>query len=179
MDPFTHACSGILIGQALRPSPEIRRQTLLVLGLAALAPDVDVASYLWGSETFYRVHHVYTHTLLGVVVLAILLAKIEIFLARGITFIKLIALNLVGCTAHLLGDIIAVWPLRLLWPLGNYDFALHWTGDFDLVVLVVVGLATAIAELDGQRERAPWVLAGVVLILVGYFLWFPGWAGLQ
>lgn len=76
MDPFTHTCSGILIGQALRPRPAVRRQMLLVLGLAAFAPDVDAISYLWGPEVYSRLHHAHSHTLLGVVILAVVLSVV-------------------------------------------------------------------------------------------------------
>ena len=46
MDPITHTCSGILLGQGLRPLTAVRKTTLLVAGLAAFAPDVDSVSYL-------------------------------------------------------------------------------------------------------------------------------------
>ncbi|MBW8057739.1 MAG: metal-dependent hydrolase [candidate division NC10 bacterium] len=179
MDALTHTCSGILIGQALRPLSMVRRQTLVVLGLAALAPDVDVISYLWGPELYSRLHHAYTHTIIGVAVLAVMLAGIERTWVRGIGFARLVILNLAGCSVHLLGDLIALWPLRLLWPWSGHDFALRWTGDFDLVVLVVVGLATGLAATDGLQHRARWILGAVLLILAGYFWWFPGAAGLQ
>jgi membrane-bound metal-dependent hydrolase YbcI (DUF457 family) len=168
-----------LIGQALRPPPKLRRQILLVLGLAAFAPDLDAASYLWGPDVYGRVHHAYTHTLLGGAMLALVLAGTERIWIRGISFPRLLALNLIAVTVHLLGDLVAVWPLRLLWPWSDRDFVLWWTGDFDLVVLVVVGLATGLAATDPLQDYAPWILAGVTAILAGYFWWFPGAAGLQ
>jgi len=179
VDPLTHTCSGILIGQALRPLPPVRRQTLLVLGLAAFAPDFDAVSYLWGPELYSRFHHTYTHTLLGVAVLATLLTGIEWTWIRGIPFARLLALNLAGCLVHLPEDLVAVWPLRILWPWTDRDFVLRWTGDFDLVVLIVVGLATGLAQTDGLRDRAPWILGGTLAILAGYFWLFPGVPGLQ
>ena len=175
MDPLTHICSGILIGQALRPPSTVRGQTLLALGFAAFAPDLDALSYLWGPEAYSRFHHAYTHTLLGVAVLATVLAGSEWIWMRGIPFARLLALNLV----HVVLDLPAVWPLRVLWPWTNRDFVLRWTGDFDLVVLIVVGLATGLAQTDRLRARAPWVLGGVLVLLVGYFWLFPGMAGLQ
>jgi membrane-bound metal-dependent hydrolase YbcI (DUF457 family) len=98
---------------------------------------------------------------------------------RGLTLSRLLVLNLVGGSVHLLGDLIALWPLRLLWPWSDRDFVLRWTGGFDLVVLIVVGLATGLAETDRFRAHAPWILAGVVSILLGYLWWFPGAAGLR
>ena len=85
--------------------------------------------------------------------LAVLLGGIESRWIRTISFARLVALNVVGGAMHLPGDVIAVWSLPLLWPWATHDVALQWTGDFDLVVLVF-------------------------LLLVGYFWWMPGWAGL-
>ncbi len=48
MDPVTHICSRVLIGQALRPAAPRRRHTLLVMGVVAVAPDLGAVSYLWG-----------------------------------------------------------------------------------------------------------------------------------
>jgi len=179
MDPLTHVCSGVLVGQALRPLPSIRKQTLVVLGLAAAAPDLDAISYLWGPNAYARFHHSYTHTFLGLGILALVLAGIEKISLARFSFSRLLVLNFIGVAVHLAGDLVAVWPLRILWPWSGQDFVLRWTGDFDLVVLVVVGLATGLAATDAMHERAPWILGGVVLILVGYFIWFPGVAGLQ
>lgn len=179
MDGLTHTCSGILIGQALRPIRAVRRQTLVVLGVAAFAPDIDVISYLWGPEVYSRFHHAHTHTIVGAVVLALLLAGVERTWMKEISFLRLFGLNVVGCSLHLLGDLIALWPLPLLWPWSDRGFALHWTGDFDLVVMMVIGLATGLAATDTLQDHAPWILAGVVLILAMYFWWFPGAAGLR
>ncbi len=89
---------------------------LLVAGLAAFAPDVDSVSYLWGSDTFYRLHHTYTHTLVGLVVVALVLAAIESRWLKNLSFTRLLGINLGGGVLHLCGDMIALWPLRILWP---------------------------------------------------------------
>ena len=175
MDPITHTCSGILMGQGLRPQPAVRKKTLLVAGLAAFAPDFDSVSYLWGSDAFYRFHHTYTHTLVGIVVLAVVLAGIESRWLKDLSFARLLGLNLAGCTIHLCGDLIALWPLRILWPLSDRDFVLHWTRDFDYVVLGVVVVATGLSETDGFQHRAPWIVAGAFLLLAAYFIFIPGW----
>lgn len=177
MDPITHTCSGILIGQGLRPQPAVRRTTLLVAGLAGFAPDFDSVSYLWGAEAFYRLHHTYTHTLLGIAVLAVVLAGIERVWIKHISFARLLALNAAGCTIHLCGDLIALWPLRILWPWSDHDFTMHWTRDFDYVVLGVVVVATGLSETDGLQERTPWIIGTALLLLAAYFLWIPGWGG--
>jgi membrane-bound metal-dependent hydrolase YbcI (DUF457 family) len=175
MDPITHICSGILLGQGLRPRTAVLKTTLLVGGLAAFAPDMDSVSYLWGSEVFYRVHHTYTHTVVGVIVVALILAAIESHWLKTVSFSRLLLLNLVGGAIHVCGDMIALWPLRLLWPFSDYDFVLKWTSDFDYVVLAVVVVATGLSETDSLQHRAPWIIAGAGLLLMGYFLFIPGW----
>ena len=80
---------------------------------------------------------------------------------------------------HLLGDLVALWPLRLLWPWSGQNFTLHWTGDFDLVVLIVVGLGTGLAATDALRDRAPFILGAAALILGAYFWLLPGAEGMR
>lgn len=174
MDPITHTCSGILLGQGLRPLTAVRKTTLLVAGLAAFAPDVDSVSYLWGPNAFYRLHHTYTHTLVGLVLVALVLAAIESRWLKTLSFARLLGINLVGGAIHLCGDMIALWPLRLLWPFTDYDFTLKWTSDVDYVVLAVVVVATGLSETDGFQHRALWIIAGAFLLLVAYFLFLPG-----
>jgi membrane-bound metal-dependent hydrolase YbcI (DUF457 family) len=177
MDPISHICSGILIGQGLYPQPAVRAKTLLVAGLAAFAPDIDSVSYLWGSDAFYRLHHTYTHTLVGLVLVALVLATIESRWIKSLSFSRLLGLNLAGGAIHLCGDMIALWPLRILWPFSDHDFVLKWTSDFDYVVLAVVVVATCLSETDGFQYRAPWIIAGGFLLLIAYFLFNPGWGG--
>jgi membrane-bound metal-dependent hydrolase YbcI (DUF457 family) len=179
MDPLTHTCSGILLGQALRPCEAVHRRTLIVLAIAAFAPDLDAASYLWGADVYGRLHHLYTHTVVGVVLLAAVLAGVERAWLRGMSFGWLFMLSLAGCSLHVLGDVVAVWPLRILWPWSDRDFVLHWTGDFDLVVLTVVGLATGLTAVDTLRGRERWIIGTAVLVVVAYFVWMPGAAGLR
>jgi membrane-bound metal-dependent hydrolase YbcI (DUF457 family) len=95
MDPITHICSGILLGQGLRPRTAVRKTTLLVAGLAAFAPDFNSVSYLWGSDAFYWVHHTYTHTLVGLVLVALVLAAIESRWIKTLSFPRLLSLNLI------------------------------------------------------------------------------------
>ena len=175
MDPITHTCSGILLGQGLRPLTAVRRTTLLVAGLAAFAPDFDSVSYLWGSEAFFRLHHTYTHTLVGIGILALVLAGIESRWLPELSFGRLLGLNLAGGLIHLCGDLIALWPLHILSPFSSYDFALHWTQDFDYIVLGIVVVATGLSETDGLQHHVPWIIAGAFLLLTAYFMFIPGW----
>lgn len=81
----------------------MRLKTLLVAGLAAFAPDFDSISHLWGSDAFFRLHHTYTHMLVGIAVLALVLAGIESRWRKELSFARLLALNLAGGTSHLGG----------------------------------------------------------------------------
>ncbi len=114
MDPITHTCSGILLGQGLRPltacgnrrcwwrdSPRSRRISIPF-------------SYLWGADAFALVHHTYTHTLVGLVVMALVLATIEHRWLMNLSFARLLGINLGGGAIHLFGNMIALWPLHLL-----------------------------------------------------------------
>lgn len=132
-----------------------------------------------GADVYGRVHHAYSHTLPGLAAIAVILAGVETLWVPGMSFARLLFLNAAGVTVHLLGDLVAVWPLRILWPWSDRDFVLRWTGDFDLAVMTVVGLATGLAATDGLREYPRWILFAVAAILTVYFLCFAGAAGLR
>jgi len=123
LDVIDHAFSGGLIGLALEPGPFLRdpakpRARWPLLGvLAATFPDVDAVSYLWGADTFARVHQTYTHNILAFLLLPPLVALALRIEQRGI------ALFYAGMAAHLLGDVIATWPLRFLLPFSDRGFA--------------------------------------------------------
>jgi hypothetical protein len=111
----------------------------------------------------------------GIGILALVLAGIERRWLTELSFGRLLVLNLAGGLIHLCGDLIALWPLHILSPFSNYDFALHWTRDFDYIVLGVMVVATGLSETDGLQHRAPWIVAGTFLLLTAYFMFIPGW----
>ena len=107
--------------------------------------------------------------------MALVLAGIESRWLKELSFGRLLALNLARGTSHLGGDLIALWPLHILSPFSDQDFALHWTRDFDYVVLGVIVVATGLSETNGLQHRAPWIIAGACLLLAAYFMFIPGW----
>ena len=176
MDPITHTCSGILLGQGLRPITAVRKIDAAGGGHWPRSPRISMPSVISGERTPFIVSITPTHIRLwGLVVVALVLAMIERRWLTNLSFARLLGINLGGGAIHLCGDMIALWPLHLLWPFNDHDFVLQWTSDFDYVVLAVVIVATGLSETDGFQDRAPWIIAGAVLLLVAYFLFIPGW----
>lgn len=85
MEPITHFLTGACLGRA-----GLNRQTALAtvtLTLAAEAPDIDILWYFKGSTVGFAHHRGFTHTFLGVPVMAALVVAV-VWLGRWI-FLKL------------------------------------------------------------------------------------------
>src|SRR5688572_33078538 len=81
MDNLTHALAGAALARTRLGS--MSRLAPLVLVLGANLPDVDVVWSMVGGKENYLVHHRgFTHSLLGVVVGAVVLAAICRFVER-------------------------------------------------------------------------------------------------
>lgn len=180
MDIFGHAFSGLLIGTLLEPGPLLRdpsppRTSWAWMGaLAATFPDVDAVSYLWGPEAFARHHQIYTHTILAFLALPPLLALLVRRLGFAGSPARTALLFYAGMAAHLLGDVIATWPLRFLLPFSDRGFAFAFIHrDFSLGLALLLGVFAATCRWDGalpaRRALAlAGLVAGVALVLSGY-----------
>lgn len=177
MEVFGHALSGVVWAQALRPAGGSPWRWAGLGVVAALAPDVDAVSYLWGAEVFRAVHKVYTHNLL---VFGIVPPALGWAAWRRAAFVgapgRALAIVWGAWALHLLGDTIAHWPEPLFWPFSDTRVAFGLIpGDFSigLPLVLLVGAALTLAD-ELQRWRVPvavaTLVAGVAYVLVG-----PGW----
>ncbi len=103
MDPLCHTLVGAgLAGTRLGDRSWGGRATLLV---AANLPDVDVAAYFWGSDTALGFRRGWTHGILAIVVLPLLLSAVVYAVgkarkARGLQFDQIALLSALGLATH-------------------------------------------------------------------------------
>lgn len=104
MDPITHTLSGVAVAQVL-PIEEHRAIATLTVALAANLPDVDALVRRLKSTAFIEYHRVATHSLLGMVVLALLFSAVWAPVT-GLTFLTVVFLSLLGCITHTAVDLL-------------------------------------------------------------------------
>lgn len=180
MEVFGHAFSGVLLAQLLEPEEARRTPAWVwpVLGAAAtLAPDVDGVTILGGPDLFKAHHQLYTHN-----VIAFALAPPPIALLahrltrRRFTYSRWLALFWLGMALHLLGDLLAQWPLKFLYPFSSQGWSFGFLPrDFSIGLALILMFAALLGYVD---QVAPWrrvtaamgLVAGALYACVG-----PGW----
>ncbi len=193
MEPFTHAFTSLALAQAGKDRlPRFGTAMLIVSGVA---PDLDYASYIFGPEAFLRFHRTALHSLAGAAVTAGAVAtafyiadrrvppkkNIQVKAPRPLTFLAALGICAVGVAGHLLLDLASGIGVQLLWPFWSHWSAWDLVTNFDLWILVLLGLGLLLPlllrmvnEEVGARKRGRGSSAAgiVTLILVaGYMGW--------
>jgi len=176
MEPVTHALASLAFAQAgMRRTTRLAAPMALCAGLAA---DLDLLSLAGGAEAYTAHHRTYLHSLLGVLVLAPLLAAAFVAFGRSGTFRNVFARGgeprpgdtvrwrgalLTCCGAGLLHlglDAMNPYGVQLLWPRRTW-FALDLTEQVDpwMLAVLAVGLLIPLLlrlvteEIGAKREN--------------------------
>ena len=151
MDNLTHTLTAVAMSQA-----GLNRKTrfaTLALMVGANAPDIDIVSRLGGSATYLKYHRGITHSILGVVVLAAVVAALVYFPGRKARPPRkpsappldgrwLFAVCLIAIASHLLMDATNSYGVRPFMPFSGRWFAwdIMFIIDPLLLGLLIVGL---------------------------------------
>ena len=183
MDNLTHTLTAVALSQAgLHRKTRFATLTLIV---AANLPDLDFISRLWGSATYLKYHRGFTHSILGVSLLAFLLAWTIYFLGRKakpkpaspLSLRWLLILAWIGTASHLLLDFTNSYGVRPFLPFSArwYDWDIMFIFDPLLLLLLCLGLGLPALlrlvseEVGAGKSRPAW---GAVFSLCALlFLW--------
>ncbi len=168
MDPFAHLAAGALMGRAVRPTGEAW-PAFALFGLAAgLSPDVDAPLALLGADVWGRWHQLFTHSLIGLLWVPLALSLLPFSFAPWKTRF---ALALGGWLLHVSLDLVARWPVPLLWPASDEKWALFllerdfsWTID----MLLILGLAASL--WDPARPYTRWIVLATASVVAGWLV---------
>lgn len=176
MEIFGHALSGIALGQVIDPKPSHPRWLWPTLSaIAALFPDIDGITVLGGPDLYKRWHQLYTHNVIAFAILPLVVAAIAWRLTR-LPFRKLWLLMQTGMALHLLGDVIAQWPLPFLRPLSDAGFSFGLIEhDFSLGLVLVLLVGVLAGTWDPLIPYRRWTSLATLLAAVAYVLFGPGW----
>ena len=170
MDNLTHTLTAVALSHA-----GLRRKTrfaTLTLIAAANLPDLDIVSRLWGSVTYLKYHRGFTHSILGVSLLAFLLAWTVCFLGRKakpksgppLSLRWLLILAWIGTASHLLMDFTNSYGVRPFLPFSSRWYAWDIMFIFDPLLLLLLclglGLPTLLRlvseEVGARKSRPAW-----------------------
>jgi inner membrane protein len=160
VDPVAHTLAGAALAKA-----GLDRRTALALPtllIAANLPDVDVAAYWWGETSALAFRRGWTHGVLALVVLPLLLSAGMLAWDRWVRRARaptappaapgaLLMLSAVGVLSHPLLDLLNVYGIRLLMPFSDRWFY----GDVLFIVDPWLWLALSAGALVAHRRARP------------------------
>ena len=137
MDNITHSLTGLAMARAglNRYSP----CATLLLVLSANAPDIDIVAASRGALSYLEAHRGYTHSLLGLPVMAGVSVLVASALCwRNLPWWRAWGLCCAGVASHLLLDWTNSYGVRFLLPFSSRWFRLDINSLYDLVILGVL-----------------------------------------
>ncbi len=171
MDPVTHVAAGVLISQVL-PGPAWGWSALagVVFGLL---PDIDYFLIFSDRLAFIRHHRGFTHSLVAMVLFALLGAGLGRVLGGPRWFRPLFFLGLAVLASHLLLDLATSYGTQILYPFSRKRFTLDWLFIIDpyLTALLLAGAMAALWSAASGRTVGAYFLAaaGVYVLLCGFY----------
>jgi inner membrane protein len=175
MDNVTHSLTGFALARAGldRWCP---RATLLLL-LSANAPDCDILSLTRGQLVYLEAHRGYTHSLLGMPVMALLCVVVTAAIYREkLPWFKAWLVCGIGLSSHLLLDLTNSYGVRLFIPFSSRWFHLDLNALYDWSILVVLAIAALwplfsrlVSGEIGERSHAGRGIARFALLFLVLF----------
>lgn len=175
MDNLTHTLTAVMFSRAglNRLSP---RATAL-LAVAVNAPDLDILSAVAGPASYLHHHRGPTHSILGVPLLALLIAALAMLVARkSFSWGRAFVLALIGVASNPLLDCANSYGVRLLWPFSERWFNADFVYIFDVWIWVLLALGLVVpwmsalvsSEIGAQAGRGRGVAVVVLCVLSLY-----------
>jgi inner membrane protein len=177
MDNLTHSLTGLAMARAGldRLCP---RATALLL-FSANIPDIDAVGLLYSPLQYLKFHRGYTHSILGLPIMALLTVLIVAAVFRQkLPWGKAWLLCAIGVASHLLIDWTNDYGIRLLLPFSSKWFALDINSLYDGAIMAALVFSALWPHLEGlvNREigdRRPAGRATAVFALV-FFVCYDG-----
>jgi inner membrane protein len=163
MDPVTHFTTGALAGRVLDDRLTGWKAMVFCLAAAGL-PDVD--SLIGSGPEDYLIHHrSFTHSIMGIAILAAVLSGFFKILWRDVAFKRLflIALGIMLLEVYL--DLATTFGTQILWPFSRHRFAFPGMFIIDpFFTLGLLGIFVLTLVLKGKRKSLGWLGLAVAVV---------------
>lgn len=173
MDTVTTAIGGALLAKAL-PERSRGSSAVWIVTLASAVPDIDIFANLIVSDPMSGLtqHRALTHSLVGTVFLALLIAGIFWRFGKDRNFLRLLALALLGLYWHLFTDLATSWGTQVFYPFNHDRIVWDLLFIIDFTFTAILLLPQLIAWVYGKPDH---------LIRRGGLIWtllvsFTAWA---
>jgi inner membrane protein len=164
LDPVTHITTGALAGQAIRERFKGRSMFWLCV-LSAWIPDIDNLMGL-GNPEFYLLHHRgITHSFLGGLVIAILLAGTFKIFKRSFPLFAGILLSYACIGSHIFLDLITSYGTQIFAPFSNSRHMIQCVFILDPILTLPLVILLYLSSRLKQKRRYL-AVAGLLWVLL-------------
>jgi inner membrane protein len=140
MEPITQVLASVALARC--GFKRVTPMALPIIVTAGLAPELDWLSLLGGARVFLEAHRTATDSLLGILILAAVIAGIFVGIGtrvgKNVRFVPAFLTALAGGGLHLLLNLANSYGVKLLWPLSSRWFAWDLTASLDLWILLLL-----------------------------------------
>ncbi len=155
MDTISTGIGGALLARAL---PERWRGPVGVgvVVFASVLPDADVVADFFASGELERIawHRSFTHSLLGVAVMAPLGALVARQLGKDKNYGRLLGLMAYGLLWHLFTDLATSWGTQVFYPFSRERVVWDWMFIIDFIFTAILLLPLVLAWIYRDRGLA-------------------------
>jgi inner membrane protein len=163
MDPLTHVTTGALASRALADRFPLAGRLALLCVIAAIVPDLDSVVGL-GPEAYLRHHRGFTHSFVGMALIAVPLAMLGKLLFRTVPLGRLYVLSYGIMLLHVYQDLHTTFGTQILWPFTDHRFA--FPGTFIIDPFLTLGLIALLLLSLHKKKRVLFGSLGVALAVV-------------
>lgn len=167
MDPLTHTLVGVTLAKAGLERRHGRGTTWL-LAAASNMPDLDVLVAFAGASDSFLLRRTFTHSLMGLPLLALVLAAVFRRWKRDTPFTTLFALALLGGGVHVFFDLVNSYGVVPLWPFSDARPELAWVFIIDLAVWGILLAPHVLVRTPLGRLGRDVIFLTSALVLAGY-----------
>lgn len=129
-------------------------------------PDIDILTALTGRWDYFIMRRTFTHSVLGVPLLALAAALVERRIWPKLRFGTLLALNMLGMVLHVGFDLLNSYGVRPLYPFVDARYELAWVFIVDLALLGLLCVPAMTWRRADAERWARGALAGVALYVL-------------
>jgi membrane-bound metal-dependent hydrolase YbcI (DUF457 family) len=167
MDIISHGLTGLLFARGTSSAPTAPIATAAVV-VGALSPDLDALAKLWDPLASIVTHRVATHSLLGGLALAMIVAGVARAVGRD-NFWRLAAFAYLGVMSHVALDTLTPFGTALLSPADLRRWSVGSLHVIDPVVVVIL-IAGLFVSRWAPCRTATSVARGALVVLASYVL---------
>lgn len=171
MDNLTHGLAGALVAQA-GFRQRYGRAALIALVVGAELPDCDAVFDLAGPVAGFQYHRGITHSFVGGLGLALLVAAVLYGMLRYRPYWRIAGLLYLGVLLHIWMDYLTSYGTQILLPFaaGRYTADAVFIIDFFYTGIIIAALV--LMRMVRQQRQTRYRRLGSAWLLIGLGLWF-------